>query len=370
VRLLRAQLHVHSPVLRYALRLSSAMGFGLAITHEFLTGVHHGYWVLLTIAVIMRANYAQTRQRRNDRIFGTITGCLAAATFLHFFGTTTWLIVTILFFAICTAHAFAMVTFRVTAIAASIMALLNLHLLDPSGTFVVAERVLDTSIGGLVAYLFSFVLPNWEYRDIPRQVNALLKSDHAYARAVLGRSLDDMAYRIARKSMLDQVANLAASVKRMLSEPRNRHRAAHELNAFITLNYLFGAHVAALQVLIKRRGADIDWPKVERALEVTRGRIEQVLNRQAGTKGAAAASATRDMLPEAEGDLLGTNSGQHPTTLLLRRLKILRQEVVELEKRANAVLQQMAATEVRPSGIHLLRKTTAPDGLRPGPDRA
>ncbi|CAN5151557.1 FUSC family membrane protein [soil metagenome] len=364
LRLLKAQLTFRSPTLRYALRLSSAMGCGLAVTHLLMTGIHHSYWVLLTIAVIMRANYAQTRQRRLDRIFGTIAGCIVAAVLLHFYGSTTWLLVTIMFFAIAIAHAFALVTFRYTAIAASIMALLNLHLLDPSGTFVIAERVIDTAIGAFIAWLFSFVLPSCEYRDIPRQVTALLKVEAAYARAVLSHSLDDLPYRVARKALLDQVTQLAASAKRMLAEPQNRHRAARELNAFITLNYLFGAHIAALQVLMKRRGADIQWNKVERALELTKARIEQVLNRTAPPKAAAAGAAAPDMLPEAEGDILLSNTDQDPTALLIRRLKIVRQEAVEIERRAHAVIAEMAApNRQRPFSLHKAHAPSAPGSV-------
>ena len=59
-----------SPVLRYAVRLTAAMVAGALIAQTF-GGAGHGNWVLLTIAVIMRASYGWTRARRDDRIVGT-----------------------------------------------------------------------------------------------------------------------------------------------------------------------------------------------------------------------------------------------------------------------------------------------------------
>ena len=67
-----------SPVLRFAARLSLAMMAG-ALVAQSLGDDRHGNWVLLTIAVVMRAGYGLTRQRRDDRVIGTLFGCVLAA---------------------------------------------------------------------------------------------------------------------------------------------------------------------------------------------------------------------------------------------------------------------------------------------------
>jgi hypothetical protein len=53
---LRSHLTIASPVLRFSVRLALAMMAG-AIVAQFLGDAAHGNWVLLTIAVVMRANY-------------------------------------------------------------------------------------------------------------------------------------------------------------------------------------------------------------------------------------------------------------------------------------------------------------------------
>ena len=39
----------------------------------------HDYWILLTIVVVLRGSLAQTLERRNSRVLGTLLGCLLAA---------------------------------------------------------------------------------------------------------------------------------------------------------------------------------------------------------------------------------------------------------------------------------------------------
>ena len=58
-RLLKAHLAPKSPVFRYATRLSLAMMAG-GVVATSLGGERHGNWVLLTIAVVMRASYGLT----------------------------------------------------------------------------------------------------------------------------------------------------------------------------------------------------------------------------------------------------------------------------------------------------------------------
>ena len=73
--LLWRQFSLRTPAMRYAIRLALAMTVGLAITLVF-PRFAHANWVLLTIALIMRANYSVTNQRRWDRVTGTLMGCV------------------------------------------------------------------------------------------------------------------------------------------------------------------------------------------------------------------------------------------------------------------------------------------------------
>ncbi|HWU54956.1 MAG TPA: FUSC family protein, partial [Rhizomicrobium sp.] len=168
------QFRWRSPALRYAIRLSLAMSVGLALTLLF-PRFAHANWVLLTIALIMRANYSVTRQRRWDRVTGTLIGCAIAVTFINTLPAPLLLLIIVL--AVGTSHAYGQVAYRITAIGASVSSLLLLHFIDPLVHPQFFERIVDTLIGSGLSWAFSYLLPHWERNDLPRTVKGLLAAD-------------------------------------------------------------------------------------------------------------------------------------------------------------------------------------------------
>ena len=153
-----------SPVLRYSVRLALAMMAG-AVVARFLGDAGHGNWVLLTIAVVMRANYGLTKQRRDDRVVGTLIGCVLAA------GAVAWLPLRALVAAqgisLTVFHTFVRLNYRLASVGASVMALVSLHLAQPELPAPVLARLADTLIGAAIAHLFSYVWPHWEFSEAP-----------------------------------------------------------------------------------------------------------------------------------------------------------------------------------------------------------
>ncbi|MCS6763443.1 MAG: hypothetical protein MO853_05075 [Candidatus Protistobacter heckmanni] len=76
----------------------------------------------------------------------------------------------------------------------------------------------------------------------------------------------------------------------MLQEPRNQHRASAKLQEFITRNYMFAAHLAALRLLLQRRGGELDMPLSAAQLREANASVQAVLT-SALTPFAAGASA-------------------------------------------------------------------------------
>ena len=91
----------------------------------------------------MRANYSVTRQRRWDRVTGTLMGCALAVLFLNTLHA--WALLVLIALAVGTSHTYGGIAYRVTAIGASVSSLLLLHFVDPRPLFL--ERIIDTLIG-------------------------------------------------------------------------------------------------------------------------------------------------------------------------------------------------------------------------------
>ncbi len=272
---LKAQLGFGKTAFRYAVRLTLAMWAGLALTVLFPRFAHAG-WILLTIALIMRANYSVTRQRRADRIIGTLAGCVLAAA-MQAFVPVEYLLV---FVALATgvSHAFGAVNYKVTAASASVSALLLLHFLQPHAPHVLMERVGDTLIGAALSYVFSFLLPTWERSELPRTIAALLKADRDFAVQAMTRKRVEQSYRLARKRLFEAVAALSGAVRRLADEPNTGKELLSRLNALLAANYLLLSDLTSMQVLYALRGPELDkLPNAEALTAEMRGRVLDIL---------------------------------------------------------------------------------------------
>jgi uncharacterized membrane protein YccC len=273
--MLRAHLTPSSPVARYAIRLTLAMlaGYGLTV---IVPGYVHGGWILLTVALIMRASYAVTRQRRNDRLVGTLAGCAVAAVLMPVlppYGAVAVIIV-----CVGVAHAYGGVNYKVTSFAASLMALFLLHFLEPQ-TFYIADRVIDTLIGAAFSIVFARLLPSWEWNDVPRLVAGLLTADRAFAASALMIAPDDQVYRLARKRAFDRFTALAMTTRRLSSEPDRSDRQLMRLNDLLAANYLFASDVASVQGILRRHAGAFDADAARKLLEDALSRVEASLTR-------------------------------------------------------------------------------------------
>ncbi len=274
IGLLLRQFRWRAPAFRYAVRLSLAMTAGLFITIAF-PRFAQANWILLTIALIMRANYSVTRQRRWDRVTGTLIGCALAVTFINTLPAPVLLLLIVL--AVGTSHAYGLVAYRITAIGASISALLLLHFVGPSVDAQFFERIVDTLIGAGLSWAFSYLLPSWEREDMPRTVRGLLAADAAFADAALRLEHGRQKYRLARKKALDAVAQLSGAIRRLADEPNANRRALASLGELLGANYLLASDLSSMPVLVKLRARDLDIDAADAAIGEVRARVVKLL---------------------------------------------------------------------------------------------
>ena len=331
LRVLRAQMTLDSPVARYAIRLTAAMVSGYALMLVFPAYIHGG-WVLLTTALIMRANYSVTRQRRNDRVLGNLAGCLATVLLIRLLPQDALAACVVL--AIATSHSFGAVNYKITAFAACISALLQLHFVAPVAQPVLLERILDTLIGAGLAWGFSYVLPSWERRNVPKLLSALTKADRDHAAQALLRKPSDQELRLARKRAHDAAANLSMTVRRLATEPDLDRRALVALQELLAANYLLASDLASMRVLFQRRMKELEPMATDALLAETSMRV---LGAFAGGGG----EAPKDTLARRG---IGDTGGTSAEISLKRRL-------VHIEHAAErvAALSGRAMREVRPS---------------------
>ncbi|MBH2020399.1 MAG: FUSC family protein [Burkholderiales bacterium] len=279
---LLGQLDWRAPTLRYALRatLAVATGYGVSLHLPWAT---HEYWILITIVVVMRGNLAQTVQRRNARVAGTVLGCLLVMALLmtHPGAKMLFLIVAL---STGMAHAFALRRYLYTTIAATVSGLLQAHLLlvGLRPTFAMGERLADTLLGALLAWLFSYVLPSWERNQIPGLVRRSIRAQGQHAKLALAlldtAQTADVNWRLARREAYDSLSALTLATQRSLAEPRQVRPPLEPLEALQARSYQLLAQLTAVKSLLLLRRGQLDLAQATPALERAAHCIEAELS--------------------------------------------------------------------------------------------
>ena len=267
LRPLLAEIRWSSPIFRHAIRLGLAMGCGYLLI-LFVPGLRHGNWILLTIAVIMRASYSVTRQRRNERLVGSILGCGIAGALL--WSGSNLLLFAVQLSAIGIAHAFVRVDYRITSTAATVMALLALHLIDPVTAAPVFSRLIDTLIGVAIAFAFNLILPQWERHAAPAFARGFVTNLARYADHALRFEVPEQDYRLARKNLIEAMAALSESAARMRGEPTAARALWPDYGQLIASAYATAAQIVTVRLLIRSRRDELDAAACEKLLDATR----------------------------------------------------------------------------------------------------
>src|SRR3984885_12391045 len=242
---LAPHLSPESPVLRFAARLSLAMMAG-ALVAQSLGDDRHGNWVLLTIAVVMRAGYGLTRQRRDDRVIGTLIGCVLAAASVAYLPVTA--LVGIQGLAVAVTHSFARLNYRISSTGASVMALVTLHLVQPWVSAPILVRLADTLVGAAIAHLFNYFWPRWEFFEAPQLASRLQAQLAAFADAALRSDVSEHDYRLARKNVIEAMAALSDSAGRMAIEPTTARKGLDEMAELLIRAYSLVAQLSAARL--------------------------------------------------------------------------------------------------------------------------
>ena len=342
--------HWHQPALRHAVRAGLAVGTGYLVA-ELLPWGSHPYWILLTIVVVLRGSLAQTLERRNQRVAGTLIGSLLASALLA-----THPPALVLLAAVTVsqgfAHAFALRRYVITAIAASVLGLVQAHMLHVGGstTFAFFERVADTLLGSGIAWAFAYILPSWERGQISGLVRRVLKAMDRHAResltAVQMQSIDtesELTWRLARREVYDALSALVQASARALAEPRAVQPPVALLEQLQGHSYQLLGQLSAIKSLLLLRRDRMQMDLIEQPLATAAARIEHALTLHAVNPAGAGGTSAVDLdasLP-AVPETLPDPHQQDATPWLLRRLALSEALALRVQTDSQRVLTEL-----------------------------
>lgn len=300
---IRAHLTLRSPMLRHALRMSLALSAAFFIAHAS-PWASHPAWVVLSVAVVLRGSLEQTLARRNARVLGTLLGCLLVL--LLFQVPSTGILAAVFIVSVAVAHAFVGVQYVVTAIAATVMALIQQHLAYPGGSYAIVERIADTFLGAALAWAFSYVLPSWERRSLPQLVARAVDALRQYAALAMeggeGAQAGAMVeQRLARRRAYDALSAMAAAFQRSAAEPERVRLPLVELAMLLDYGQRLMAHLSLIRLTLAHRSVRLEAPQVAAMLQRARADIDArlVLDGRGNAAGEAGAAEILGELPAA-----------------------------------------------------------------------
>ncbi|MGL5290845.1 MAG: YccS family putative transporter, partial [Vibrionaceae bacterium] len=209
-----------SLLFRHAVRLSSALTFSYALIQ--ITGIHNGYWILLTVLLVCQPSYSAMRSRFIQRILGTLLGLVLGVPLIQIFSD--YFEQLLLMLTTATLH----FTFRAQNHLLSTTFITIFVMMSFSqqgdGYAIILPRLSDTLIGcTIAAFAVRFILPDWQAHRMRGIMRDAIDANHSYFTQVvnhyqLGSASGAQNYSATRRQAHNKDAQLTQAISNMLQE--------------------------------------------------------------------------------------------------------------------------------------------------------
>ncbi len=239
-----------SLVLRHALRVAIVTSAAV-----WLAGALHlsrGYWVTITVVIILQPYTGVTTQRAVQRVIGTVLGGILTAGLGALFHDIRAILVLSFIFA---AVSVAVLPMNYTVFSIFLTPTFVLLAEASAGDWHLATvRVIDTLLGGALALLGARLLwPAPEWMRLPTYLTGALRANRDYLQTVV-RSFPDRsdaageAMRARRRDAALAAINAEESFQRLLAEHGGKSELLAPVMTFLTYIRRFTVSIAALAV--------------------------------------------------------------------------------------------------------------------------
>ena len=207
---------------RHALRLAVVAAIGEIVAQA--SGLAHGYWIVLTILIVLRPDYASTIYRGVQRAGGTVIGAglgVATALLLHV-GTAA--LVAAIGVTMTVAYAVFAVNYLLFAVFLTDFVVTLMALLGQTAEQTVAFRLIGTGVGAALALIGYLVWPSWEGQPAQQKLARLFETQAHFGALVLRAyvrpgTVDTRVLQAARRTARQARSDAEASADRLADEP-------------------------------------------------------------------------------------------------------------------------------------------------------
>ncbi|MEU6216506.1 FUSC family protein [Streptomyces sp. NPDC047022] len=245
--LLRGNMTPSSIRFRYALRFATAATSGLALA--YLLGLEKGYWVVITVAVVVKPELSLSLVATEQRVLGTVLGALLGVSVI-ILCPTSWALIIALFVATALAVATVRVNYGLSVVFVTPLVLILLNVPHPGDWRLADIRVLDTLLGVGIGLLVSVTVLRASEHGVLRDHAARAMdaaADYLHAAAFSPRHVRSQARRTASRTAREYAAAVERAVAETHTESVRCTSPALRLSA--ALDRLW-KHTAALSLIV------------------------------------------------------------------------------------------------------------------------
>lgn len=213
--ILLASLTPRSAVFRHAVRTAACIGLALWVGR--VLALSHGYWIPMTVAIVLRADYGATFSYGLLRVAGTVMGLLLTTALLHFLPPDPWARLAVMAVLCAGFRYFGTVHYGVAVTALTGMVVLLLALAGEPAAPTMVSRLVATVIGSVMALAAFGLWPTREREQIRPSLARLLHAYAGYLGSLCAAKGDER--REARNAARVARANAEAALARLQAEP-------------------------------------------------------------------------------------------------------------------------------------------------------
>ncbi len=262
-------------LVRFIARTTVLQLIGVAVFK--LLHLERGYWLPLTMVVVLQPEYGTTRMRAGQRVIGTLAGSVLASVLL-------WLSLppAVLMTAMAATMAgFAFWLKRNYTIAVFFITLFVVLITEISTRVTIAftvERLAATAAGGILALLAAQLFwPVWERERFPVLLAQALRANRKYIRLLGERLASGGGYDAevidAKRAVELADSMVFTSLQRMSADPKNRQAPLEEAAALANGNLRIARRLTVVALHLTP-GTPLNRPELARFVALASATLE------------------------------------------------------------------------------------------------
>jgi len=250
---IKSLINFSSDQFKYALRVS--IGLCVAVFIFMFFHIDHGYWIALTMIIVIQPYYGATRKKGMERIIGTLAGVVLGGLIMLLPLPHEAFIILLVIVSFFVAY-FLRNNYKVGVFFVTIMMVILMQLTQRGSMELIGWRILSTLIGAVLAIIAGYAFwPVWEKQRFPALMTEALMQTKKYLAQVIKVYQNDLPATepwYANRRHVEAANNMAfASAQRMYEEPKRVQSMVDTYFSMVGVNIRMAREITSVGLMVE-----------------------------------------------------------------------------------------------------------------------